>query len=86
VAGQASARARIGWVTGAAVAAAAAGELTVGWPLAADLLAAAAAGLLAAEMLCRAARRRLGGLTGDIFGAVVEITTATTLVVLAVLV
>jgi adenosylcobinamide-GDP ribazoletransferase len=85
VAGQASARARIGWVSGAAVAVTAAGELTAGWPLAADLLAAAAAGLLAAEMLCRAARRRLGGLTGDIFGAVVEITTATTLVVLAVL-
>jgi adenosylcobinamide-GDP ribazoletransferase len=85
VAGKTSARVRIGWAAGGLAVAAAAGELTAGWSFAVDLLAASAAGLLAAEWLCRAARKRLGGLTGDIFGAVVETTTVTTLVVLAVL-
>ena len=38
-------------------------------------------GLLTAELLRRAARQRLGGMTGDVYGALVE--TATTMVLLA---
>jgi adenosylcobinamide-GDP ribazoletransferase len=41
------------------------------------------AGLLAAAALCRHAVRRLGGVSGDVFGALVEVATAATLVVLA---
>ncbi|MET8008104.1 adenosylcobinamide-GDP ribazoletransferase [Nonomuraea glycinis] len=43
------------------------------------------AGLGAALLLLRHARRRLGGITGDVLGALVETATATTLVVWAVL-
>ncbi len=39
-------------------------------------------GLLAATVLVRIARRRLGGITGDVLGATAEITTATVLVIL----
>jgi adenosylcobinamide-GDP ribazoletransferase len=41
------------------------------------------AGLLAADLLRRIAIRRLGGLTGDVFGALVEVATAAALVTLA---
>ncbi|TDD06762.1 adenosylcobinamide-GDP ribazoletransferase [Nonomuraea deserti] len=43
------------------------------------------AGLGAALLLLRHARRRLGGITGDVLGALVETATATTLVVCALL-
>jgi len=46
-------------------------------------LAAALAGLLAGGLLARTARRRLGGMTGDVFGAVIELSTAAVLLVLA---
>ena len=46
-------------------------------------VAAALAGLLAAAGLARHAVRRLGGVSGDVFGAIVEGTTTVTLVVLA---
>jgi adenosylcobinamide-GDP ribazoletransferase len=46
-------------------------------------VAAITAGLLAADLLRRLARRRLGGMTGDVFGAQVELATATVLVALA---
>jgi adenosylcobinamide-GDP ribazoletransferase len=43
---------------------------------------AAVAGLAVAGLLCAVARRRLGGMTGDVFGAVIELSTATVLLVL----
>jgi adenosylcobinamide-GDP ribazoletransferase len=39
-------------------------------------------GLLAAAAIVRLARRRLGGITGDVLGATAEVTTATVLVIL----
>jgi adenosylcobinamide-GDP ribazoletransferase len=59
------------------------GALTGGAALAAGLLTATAAGLATATALCGAARSRLGGLTGDVFGAVIEVAMTTTLVALA---
>jgi adenosylcobinamide-GDP ribazoletransferase len=44
--------------------------------------AAAVAGLAVAALLRWAARRRLGGMTGDVFGAIIELSTAAVLVVL----
>jgi adenosylcobinamide-GDP ribazoletransferase len=41
------------------------------------------AGLIAGGLLRRAARRRLGGMTGDVFGALVEVSSAVVLLVLA---
>jgi adenosylcobinamide-GDP ribazoletransferase len=60
-----------------------AGALGWGWPGAVRGVAAAAAGLLAADLLRRAAKRRLGGMTGDVFGALIEVSTTTVLLVLA---
>lgn len=59
------------------------GAAAGGLALAARGLGAAVAGLLAAELLRRTAQRRLGGMTGDVFGAIVEVSTAVVLVVLA---
>ena len=42
-------------------------------------------GILAGTVLLVIARRRLGGITGDVLGATIEVTTAATLVVLALL-
>jgi adenosylcobinamide-GDP ribazoletransferase len=47
---------------------------------------AAVAGLLAAELVVHRARRRLGGVNGDVMGAAAEVTTAVTLLVAAALV
>ncbi|WP_116449614.1 adenosylcobinamide-GDP ribazoletransferase [Blastococcus litoris] len=75
-----------GWLAGWAVvllglvAAATAGELST----AARLAAGALAGLLAAEVLYRRACARVGGVTGDVMGAMGETATAATLLVAAV--
>lgn len=63
---------------------AAAGAAGGGMMLAVRGLAAVVAGLLAAGLLASAARRQLGGMTGDVFGALIEVATAAVLVVLAV--
>jgi len=83
VAGATGARARA--VAGVALIAVAAGAAALGWgwPAAVRGAAAVAAGLLAADLLRRAAKRRLGGMTGDVFGALIEAGTTTVLVVLA---
>lgn len=85
VAGRASARVGAVAVIALLAAVSALGELTEGSSLTARLPAATVSGLLAATAVCRAARSRLGGLTGDVFGAVVEITMTVTLIALAVL-
>ncbi|GAA5073925.1 adenosylcobinamide-GDP ribazoletransferase [Thermocatellispora tengchongensis] len=54
-------------------------------PVWAALPAAALAGLVAAWLLRRRAVRRLGGITGDVLGALVETAAATVLVVCAIL-
>jgi len=54
-----------------------------GWYPALRGVVAVLAGLLAGDLLRRLARRRLGGMTGDIFGAQIELATATVLVAVA---
>jgi adenosylcobinamide-GDP ribazoletransferase len=54
-----------------------------GLALAARGLAATLAGLLAGWLLQGTAERRLGGLTGDVFGAIVQVSATTVLVVAA---
>ncbi len=49
-------------------------------------LAVVAAGLLAAEALLRRCRRRLGGVTGDVLGACIEVSLTASLVLAALLV
>ena len=61
----------------------AAGDAAGGPTLAARGLAAVASGLLVAAALRWLACRRLGGMTGDVYGAVIEISTATVLLVAA---
>jgi adenosylcobinamide-GDP ribazoletransferase len=51
--------------------------------LAGQLVGSAAAGLAAAELLLRRARARLGGVTGDVMGAMGETTATVTLLVAA---
>jgi adenosylcobinamide-GDP ribazoletransferase len=58
--------------------------LAAGGPaLAARGLAAALAGLLAGLLLQRTARRRLGGMTGDVFGAILQVSATAALIAAA---
>lgn len=82
VAGGVGRLARYGYV--AAVLLIAALPAALGAPgMAARLVAAAATGLLLARLLAAYAARRLGGTTGDVYGAVVETSTTAVLLVLA---
>ncbi len=83
VAGATSARARI--AAGAALLAVTAVTAAAAWggyPAVRGAIAVLA-GLCAGDLLRRLARRRLGGMTGDVFGAVVEMSAAVTLLALA---
>jgi adenosylcobinamide-GDP ribazoletransferase len=57
-----------------------AGLASAGAGLAVRGLVAALIGLLAGGLLQLVARRRLGGMTGDVFGAIVEVSTTAVLV------
>jgi adenosylcobinamide-GDP ribazoletransferase len=83
VAGATTMRARVtAAVLLLAVTAAAAGTAWGPYP-ALRAVIAVLAGLCAGELLRRLARRRLGGMTGDVFGALVEVSAAVTLLALA---
>lgn len=83
VAGRTTGAERVLTVGVLACAVAAAG-LTVGGPgLALRGLAAMFAGLLAGWLVQRTARRRLGGMTGDVFGAILQISATAALIVAA---
>jgi adenosylcobinamide-GDP ribazoletransferase len=84
VAGRTSPRACLLAAFALLVSAAAAGLVLGGTGLAVRLPAAATAGLLTGLAVAGGARSRLGGLTGDVFGAIVEISMAATLVALVV--
>jgi adenosylcobinamide-GDP ribazoletransferase len=83
VAGRTTAAERALTVGALACGVAAAG-LTFGGPqLAVRWLAAMLAGLLAGWLLQRTAHRRLGGLTGDVFGAILQVSATAVLVIAA---
>jgi adenosylcobinamide-GDP ribazoletransferase len=83
VAGQTTTRDRALSVVLLGCAVTVAGLAAGGWALATCGLIATLAGLLAGELLRLVARRRLGGMTGDVFGAILEVSTATVLVTCA---
>lgn len=60
-----------------------AGTVTVGLAYACRCAGAVLAGLVVSLLIRRLARRRLGGMTGDVFGAVIEGCTAAVLVAMA---
>jgi adenosylcobinamide-GDP ribazoletransferase len=82
VAGRTSAAGRVASVVVLLAAVAGGGLALGGVAAAARGLLAVVAGLAVAALLRLAARRRLGGMTGDVFGAVIELSTATVLLVL----
>jgi adenosylcobinamide-GDP ribazoletransferase len=84
VAATATARVRVVAASCLLAAAVGGGAAIGGAAVATRGLGAALAGLLAADQLRRVAQRRLGGMTGDVFGAIIEISAATVLVALAV--
>jgi adenosylcobinamide-GDP ribazoletransferase len=82
VAGRTSAAGRVASVVALLAAVVAAGLALGGGAAAVRGAGAAVAGLVVAALVGWAARRRLGGMTGDVFGAIVELSTAAVLVVL----
>ncbi len=83
VAGATTRRARVLVTTALLAIVAAAGVAGGGLILAARGLSGVIAGLAAAAWLSRVARRRLGGMTGDVFGALIELSCATALLAFA---
>lgn len=83
VAGRTTAAVRAATVAGLAVAVAGGGLLAGGPGLAGRGLGAAGAGLIAGWCLQRTARRRLGGMTGDVFGAILQVSATTVLIAAA---
>ena len=83
VAGATTARARV--AAAVLLLALVSGAAALAWGLLPALRGAGAvlAGLLAADILRRIAKRRLGGMTGDVFGALIEVSATTVLLVLA---
>ena len=71
-------------VLAGAVAAVAVSAVVIGEPLGWTLALAVVAGLAAAAVLQRHAVRRLGGITGDVLGALIEVAATVTLVVAAI--
>jgi adenosylcobinamide-GDP ribazoletransferase len=86
VAGTVSRRWLAAWCLVGATAIAGAALLVTGPAGALHLLAAAVAGLLAAELLRSRATVRLGGMTGDVMGAMGEVAATTALLVAAALI
>jgi adenosylcobinamide-GDP ribazoletransferase len=84
IAGATTARARGVALVALLAVVAAGGAATGGTSFAVRGLVAVAAGLFAAALLQRSAQRRLGGTTGDVFGALIEVSAAVVLLVLAV--
>jgi adenosylcobinamide-GDP ribazoletransferase len=85
VAGTVSGMWLAGWLVVLAGGGAAIAALIGGQRLVVAVLAGLAAGLLAAELLLRAAVARLGGVTGDVMGAMGETAAAVALLVAAAL-
>ena len=83
VAAATTTRARVATGAGVFVLAAGAAAVVSGPATALRAAVAVLAGLLAAELLRRTALRRLGGMTGDVFGALIEVAAATALLALA---
>lgn len=83
VAAATTARARLAVAAAVLVVAAGTAAEVAGPAAALRAAVAVLAGLLAAELLRRIAVRRLGGMTGDVFGALVEVAAATALLALA---
>ena len=83
VAGATTARARMAAAAALLAATVLAGTAAWGWHPAARGVIAVLAGLAAGGLLRRLARRRLGGMTGDVFGALVEVSSAVALLALA---
>jgi adenosylcobinamide-GDP ribazoletransferase len=83
VAAATTARARVAAGAGLLVVAAGTAAAVSGTAAALRAAAAVVAGLLAAELLRRIAVRRLGGMTGDVFGALIEVASATAVLALA---
>jgi adenosylcobinamide-GDP ribazoletransferase len=83
VAGGTTVRARV--TAGTVLLALAAGTAAAAWGgyPAVRAVIAVLAGLCAGDLLRRLARRRLGGMTGDVFGALVEVSAAAALLALA---
>lgn len=76
-------RAAAAGLIAAALLLAAAAALPLGLPAAVRYAAAVPAALLASELLLRRCVRRFGGVTGDVFGALAEVSATIALVVLA---